>query len=57
MHLSDAILSLSLETFGMASKHTADLADQAKEKFDEVSGQAKKTGKEAKKAAKDQVDL
>ena len=50
-------LSLYLETFGLASKHTADLADQAKEKFDEVSGKAKKTGKEAKKAAKDETAL
>jgi F0F1-type ATP synthase membrane subunit b/b' len=48
---------LSLGTLGMASKHTADLTDQAKEKFDEVTGKAKKTVQDTKKAAKDQLDL
>ena len=42
-----------VETLGFASKHAAALTDQAKEKFDEVSGNAKK----AKKAAKDTLDL
>ena len=46
-----------LETFGLASKHTADLADQAKEKFDEVAGKAKKNAEKTKKAAKGEGDL
>ena len=51
-YLSSYTLFLA-ETLGFASKHAADLTDQAKEKFDEVAGNAKK----AKKAAKDTLDL
>jgi len=46
-----------LETVGVASKHTADLTDQAKDKFDEVSGRAKKTAKQVKKDAEKSLDL
>ena len=41
----------------MASKAAADVTDQAKAKFDEVSGNAKKTAEKAKKKVKDAVDL
>jgi len=46
-----------LETLGLASKAAADLTDQAKSKFDEVSFSAKKTAEKAKKKVKDAVDL
>ena len=46
-----------LETLGFASKHAADLADQAKDKLDEVSGRTKDAAKDAKKKAKETFDL
>jgi len=46
-----------LETFGIASKHAADITDQAKEKFDELAGKAQKTAEKTKKNVKDTLDL
>ena len=40
----------------MASKHAADLTDQAKEKFDEVSGKAQSGAKKVKKDAEDKYE-
>lgn len=51
------VQSFVLETLGFASKHAADLADQAKEKLDEVSGRAQETAKKAKKDVKNTLDL
>lgn len=42
---------------GLASKAAADVTDQAKSKFDEVSGKAKKTAEKTKKKVKEAVDL
>lgn len=50
-------LFFCLETLGLVSKHTADLADQAKDKYDELSGKAKNVGEKLKKDAKDTLDL
>jgi hypothetical protein len=47
----------SLEKVGIASKHVADLTDQAKDKLDEVSGKAQKTATKVKKDVKDGLDL
>jgi hypothetical protein len=46
-----------LETIGVASKRTAELKDQAEDKFDEVSSRAQKAAKQAKKGVKDALDL
>jgi vacuolar-type H+-ATPase subunit E/Vma4 len=46
-----------LETFGIASKHAADITDQAKEKFDELAGKAQKQAEKTKKNVKDTLDL
>ena len=46
-----------LETVGFASKHAAAYTDQAKEKFDEYSGKAQKTAKQAEKKVKESLDL
>jgi len=45
------------ETLGIASKAAADITDQAKTKFDEVSGKAKKSAEKAKKKIKETADL
>ena len=49
--------SSCLETLGLASKAAADATDQAKAKFDEVSGKAKKGAEKAKKKVQETIDL
>ncbi len=46
-----------LETIGLASKTAADVTNQAKSKFDDVSAKAKKTAEKAKKKVKEAADL
>lgn len=49
--------TFALESLGLASKTAADITDQAKAKFDEVSGKAKKTADKAKKKVQETVEL